>query len=382
MHHFTLQPATPDQAPQIAELIMLAMSHECCLHFAGPHHTLDDFRQMMTRLVLMPHSQYSYRHTLVALARRRRVAGICVGYDGGELRRLRQAFVDAARQDLGRDFGQMADETQAGEYYIDSLAVYEEYRGQGMARALLHEQIRRHAATQPVGLLVDCANPGAERLYRHVGFCHVSDATWGGHPMRHLQFPQTCGWALHDSLSLHYHDTRWGRPVHDERLHYKYLLMEAMSCGLSWQMMLQREQVFDRCFDHFDAHRVAAYGDADVERILHTEGMIRSRRKIEGMIRNARAFVEVARQYGSFDRYIWAFTGGRSLIYPAHHRQWVTRNSLSDRVAADLKRRGFCYVGSTIVYSHLQAIGIINDHHPGCHCYAQLAQHCEVVDET
>lgn len=365
-------PASPDQAPEIATLIMLAMNHDCCRNFAGAHHTLDDFHAMMTRLVARDDSQYSYRNTLVALAPHKHIAGICVAYDGKDLRRLRQAFIEAAHVHLGQDFWGIADETGEGEFYIDSLAVKEAYRRQGVAHALLHEVIRQQAAHQPVGLLVDQGNPLAERLYTRVGFHVVDETSWGGHAMRHLQYPVKCEWALHDALSEHYHDTQWGVPVHDERTHFKYLLMEAMSCGLSWQMMLQRENIFERCFADFDASRVAAFTDQDVNRIMATEGMIRSRRKITGMIRNAQAFVKVENEFGSFDRYIWGFTKGRPLIYTSHSTQWVTRNELSDRVAADLKRRGFCYVGSTIIYSHLQAIGIINDHRPDCFRYRQL----------
>jgi len=241
--------------------------------------------------------------------------------------------------------------------------------------------INAHGDDQPVGLLVDQGNPKAEKLYQRLGFRYVGDAEWGGHAMRHLQYPVKCAWARADELSEKYHDEEWGVPLHDEQRHYMFLLMESMSCGLSWQMMLQRREIFRRCFANFDAHVVAKFTEADVERIMGTEGMIRSRRKIEGMITNARAFVKVAQEFGSFDNYIWSFTEGRSLLYRSHADQWVTLNELSDRVALDLKRRGFCYVGSTIIYSHLQAIGIINDHRPGCFRYAELAQGCTMVDD-
>lgn len=377
----TILPATREQAPEIATLIMLAMNHDCCRHFAGPHHTLADFHRMMTALVEMDHSQYSYRNTLVAMAGRKHVVGICVAYDGKELPRLRQAFYDAALTHLGRHLEGMADETGPGEYYIDSLAVTPEYQGRGIASQLLRAMALRHGMHRPLALLVDRGNPDAERLYRRMGFEAVGHATWGGHPMLRMQSPAKCEWCRHSGLEEAYHDTQWGVPVHDDRLHFKYLLMEAMSCGLSWLMMLRREEVFYRCFAHFDAAAVARFTTADVERILATEGMIRSRRKVEGMIANARAFVRVSGEFGSFDRYIWSFSEGRSLIYPSHRSQWVTRNELSGRVARDLKRRGFTFVGSTIVYSHLQAIGIINDHRPECFRYKALLPGCTVVSE-
>jgi DNA-3-methyladenine glycosylase I len=379
--HYSILPAQPHQAADIATLIMLAMNHDCCRYFAGPHHTLDDFHRMMTTLVARDDSQYSYRNTLTAMTARHQLAGICVGYDGKDLRQLREAFISEAATTLGQDFSTMAEETTAGEYYIDSLAVDERFRHQGIAQALLRATIQRHGNDQPVGLLVDQGNPLAERLYARIGFRLVNETSWGGHPMRHLQYPVKCGWCRGDGQYEHYHDEEWGVPVHDERQHFMYLLMESMSCGLSWLMMLQRREVFRSCFAGFDPAKVASFGEDDIQRILATERMIRSRRKVEAMITNARAFLKVAEEFGSFDKYIWSFTNGRSLVYPSHQQQLCTRNALSDRVAADLKRRGFKFVGSTIIYSHLQAIGVINDHTTSCFRYAQLLPHCSIAEE-
>lgn len=179
-----------------------------------------------------------------------------------------------------------------------------------------------------------------------------------------------------DSIYHDYHDHEWGTPCHDERLHFMYLTMESMSCGLSWKLMLQKREVFRECFAGFDAAKVAAFTDADVNRIMSTDGMIRSPRKIRAMISNAQAFVKVQQEFGSFDKYIWGFTGGKSVVYPSHQHEWVVRNELSDRVSADLKKRGFKYVGSIIIYSHLQAIGIINDHRDYCFRYKELLPGC------
>ncbi len=186
---YRIEPATPEQADRIAPLIMMAMDEDCCQHFAGPCHTLDDFRQMMTRLVRRHDSQYSYRNTLVARTADGDIAGIITAYDGAQLRPLRRAFVQAALEAFGRDYSGMDDETQAGEHYIDSLAVHPQYRKQGIASALLREMISRHGQQQPVGLLVDVTHPWAERLYLSLGFRQVGTATWGGHQMKHLQHP-------------------------------------------------------------------------------------------------------------------------------------------------------------------------------------------------
>lgn len=183
----TYRPARPEEAAEIAELIMQAMNYECCQNFAGPDHTVDDFREVMTRLVARRETQYSFENTLVAVAEDGRVAGCCVAYDGAQLIGLRRAFIEEALQSFGIDYSGMDEETQAGELYIDSLAVAGEFRGQGIASELLRQTIRRAGELGlPAGLLVDKANPKAEQLYRRLGFEYQNDATWGGHAMRHL----------------------------------------------------------------------------------------------------------------------------------------------------------------------------------------------------
>lgn len=179
--------AKKEYASEIASLIMEAMDYDCCQNFAGPDHTLNDFHAMMTSLVAMDDSQYSYRNTLVALCDGD-IAGCLVSYDGRDLLRLRLRFIEAAKECLGRDFSDMPEETSAGEYYLDSLCVKAQYRKRGIATRLLRAAIERHG-TQPVGLLVDHSHPWAERLYKSIGFQVVNESSWGGHPMRHLQFP-------------------------------------------------------------------------------------------------------------------------------------------------------------------------------------------------
>jgi ribosomal protein S18 acetylase RimI-like enzyme len=182
-----IKEATKSQAAEIARLIMTAMTAECCLYFCGESYGLEDFRIMMTKLVERDDSQYSYRNTLVAMDADR-VVGISVSYDGERLHELRCAFIEAAKEYIGKDHSGMDDETQAGELYLDSLAVLPEYRRQGIARKLLLATKERanHLGLPCVGLLVDKDNPIGEALYTSVGFHYVNDNQWGGHPMKHL----------------------------------------------------------------------------------------------------------------------------------------------------------------------------------------------------
>lgn len=176
------------QASEIAKLIMEAMSHECCQYFVGEQHTLEEFHQLLTHLVGRKDSQYSYRNTLVAFDEEGTIMGICVAYDGAKLHELRKAFMAETLKAFGRDLSGIPDETQAGEYYIDSLCVERKFRKQGIASALLRATIQRASGMgfPRVGLLVDKGNPSAERLYTQLGFRHVDDNSWGGHPMSHL----------------------------------------------------------------------------------------------------------------------------------------------------------------------------------------------------
>lgn len=175
------------QAADIARLIMTAMTDDCCLHFCGAGYGLEDFHEMMTMLVEREDSQYSYLNTLVAMDEDRLV-GIAVSYDGGRLHALRQAFVQAAKECIGKDHSGMDDETQAGELYLDSLAIEPEHRRQGIARQLLKatKEKAERMGLPCVGLLVDKGNPAGEKLYASIGFRYVNDSSWGGHPMKHL----------------------------------------------------------------------------------------------------------------------------------------------------------------------------------------------------
>ena len=189
MYKITIQPAIREQAESIAQLIMTAMTDECCLFFIGENQTLDDFKQAMICLVNDEQSQYSYTNTLVAV-HNNDVVGICLSYDGKDLRFLRSKFIEIAKVRFNRDFADMNDETQEGELYVDSLAVKKSFREKGIAQKLLKATIEkaRNLHINHVGLLVDCNNPLAEKLYSKVGFQYVNDSSWGGHSMKHLQY--------------------------------------------------------------------------------------------------------------------------------------------------------------------------------------------------
>ena len=186
---------------------------------------------------------------------------------------------------------------------------------------------------------------------------------------------ERCGWCLDGGILQKYHDEEWGNPLHDDRKHFEYLLMEAMQCGLNWTMMLKKREIFRQCFDDFDYGRIADYTDTDIEKIMGTEGMIKSKGKISAIISNAKCFLEIIEEFGSFDNYIWSFSDHHILIYKKHQQgEGEVRNELSDRLSKDMKKRGFKYLGSITLFSHLQACGIINDHACNCFRYAQLLE--------
>ena len=182
-----------------------------------------------------------------------------------------------------------------------------------------------------------------------------------------------CNWSLVNEKMKKYHDEEWGIPVHEDLKQFEPLMMEVMQCGLNWNLVLQKREIFRQCFDNFEYDKIAAYDDADVERILHTEGMIRSSRKVRAVINNAKCCQRVREEYGSFCDYIWGFSGDRTILYQGHDVGTVpVSNGLSDRISKDMKRRGFKYVGAVTIYSHLQACGIINDHDRDCPCYRKI----------
>jgi len=179
---------------------------------------------------------------------------------------------------------------------------------------------------------------------------------------------------------MQYHDREWGVPLHDDRKHFEYLTLEVMQCGLNWLMMLKKRDTIRNCFDDFDYEKIARYSEDDIQRIMNTKDMIRSERKIKAVINNAIKFVKIIQEYGTFDEYIWSFTGGRTYIYKKHlGGQSETHNELSDAVSKDLKKRGFKFLGSITIFSYLQSAGIINDHSETCWRFKEVsASNCVI----
>jgi DNA-3-methyladenine glycosylase I len=192
-------------------------------------------------------------------------------------------------------------------------------------------------------------------------------------PISEVDMTERCGWAGTDPLYLAYHDDEWGVPVHDDRKLFEMLTLEGAQAGLSWYTILKKRENYRAAFDAFDPATVAAYGDEKVAALLADAGIVRNRLKIAATIRNARAFLAVQAEFGSFDAYIWRFVGGQPI-----QNAWVTvahlpaKTDLSDAVSKDLKKRGFTFVGSTIMYSHMQATGMVNDHLTSCFRYEQV----------
>jgi len=179
-----------------------------------------------------------------------------------------------------------------------------------------------------------------------------------------------CDWARTD-LSISYHDKEWGVPVHDDRKLFEFLILEGAQAGLSWEIILRKRENYRTAFDRFDASKIAKYTDKKVAQLLNNEGIIRNRLKIAAAIQNARAFLAVKKEFGSFDSYIWQFVGGK----PKKRKRgqgFVATSPESDAMSKDLSRRGFKFVGSTICYAFMQAVGMINDHNPICFRYLEI----------
>jgi DNA-3-methyladenine glycosylase I len=183
-----------------------------------------------------------------------------------------------------------------------------------------------------------------------------------------------CAWAVgNNPLMLDYHDREWGVPVHDDRTHFEFLLLEAAQAGLSWAIVLNKREGYRRAFSQFDPGKVARYTKGRIEKLMADPSIVRNRLKIESAVRNAKAFLAIQDEFGSFDAYCWRFVDGR----PRRNRwkamqEIPTTSPESDAFSADLKRRGLSFVGSTVVYAHMQAVGMVNDHLVGCFRYREV----------
>jgi DNA-3-methyladenine glycosylase I len=184
-----------------------------------------------------------------------------------------------------------------------------------------------------------------------------------------------CWGDLEDALMCDYHDREWGTPLHDDRKIFEFLILEGMQAGLSWKLVLDKRENFRRAFRGFDPEKVARFTARDVRRLLGDAGIIRNRLKILGAINNAQRFLEVQKEFGTFDRYIWGFVGGKPVCNKLRSfADMPALTPLSDTLSKDLKARGFKFVGSTVVYSHMQATGMVNDHLVSCYRYKEVGQ--------
>ena len=161
-----------------------------------------------------------------------------------------------------------------------------------------------------------------------------------------------CGWCTADPIYIEYHDKEWGRPVHDDRLLFEFLILEGVQAGLSWLTVLKKRENYRQAFNHFDAAKIARYDDEKIKKLLNNEGIIRNRLKIVSSVANAKAFLAVRKEFGTFDKYIWQFVDGKTM-------------------SRELKKRGFTFVGPTICYAFMQAVGMVNDHTMDCYYYCK-----------
>jgi DNA-3-methyladenine glycosylase I len=179
-----------------------------------------------------------------------------------------------------------------------------------------------------------------------------------------------CPWCGNNPLYVKYHDEEWGVPVHDDRKHFEFLVLESAQAGLSWLTVLMKRENYRKALDGFDVMKIARYDDKKLEELLQNPGIIRNRLKLKATINNAQKFLEVVKENGSFDKYIWSFTQNKTVY---NHftllSELPAKTELSDRLSKDLVKRGFKFVGSTIIYAHLQAIGVVNDHLVDCFRY-------------
>ena len=186
-----------------------------------------------------------------------------------------------------------------------------------------------------------------------------------------------CAWSETGSSELYidYHDNEWGVPVHDDRTHFEFLVLEGAQAGLSWSTILNKREGYRKAFDGFDPKKVARFTDKKIAKLLENPGIVRNRLKVSSAVRNARAFLEIQKEFGSFDAYVWPFVGGKPKVNRRRGMKVIpAKTKQSDALSKDLKQRGFNFVGSTIIYAHMQAVGMVNDHVVSCFRYKTCAR--------
>ncbi|AFH47927.1 Glycosylase [Ignavibacterium album JCM 16511] len=182
-----------------------------------------------------------------------------------------------------------------------------------------------------------------------------------------------CPWAADDKLMIKYHDEEWGVPLHNDRKLFEFLLLEGFQAGLSWRTILHKRKNFRKAFDNFDFNKIAKYDKRKINSLMKDEGIIRNKLKIESAVTNAKAFIQIRKEFGTFDKYIWSFVNYEPINNKfTSIKELPARTELSDKISEDLKKRGFKFVGSTVIYAHMQATGMVNDHLVYCFRYNQI----------
>jgi DNA-3-methyladenine glycosylase I len=182
-----------------------------------------------------------------------------------------------------------------------------------------------------------------------------------------------CKWASGNTDFFDYHDKEWGVPVHNDRKHFEFMLLDAFQAGLSWLTILRKREYFRLAFDDFDFEKIANYGEDKINELLQDAGIIRNKLKVNASVKNAKSFIKIREEFGSFDKYIWGFSEGKTIQNHFNKIEEIpAKTELSDRISKDLKKRGFTFVGSTIIYAYMQAMGMVNDHSTDCFRYREL----------
>jgi DNA-3-methyladenine glycosylase I len=184
---------------------------------------------------------------------------------------------------------------------------------------------------------------------------------------------KSCPWPANNPLMIEYHDKEWGEPLHDDNKIFEFMVLDAFQAGLSWNTIINKRKNFEKAFDNFDPVKIAKYKESKIQKLLNDAGIIRNKMKIRATVNNAKIFLKIQKEFGTFDKYIWQFTGGKTL-----HNKWKTTKEVpayskkSDAMSKDLKARGFSFVGTTICYAFMQAAGMVNDHMTSCFRYKEL----------
>ncbi|MDT0688003.1 DNA-3-methyladenine glycosylase I [Autumnicola psychrophila] len=182
-----------------------------------------------------------------------------------------------------------------------------------------------------------------------------------------------CGWCVGDPLYEAYHDQEWGLPVYDDKTIFEFLLLETFQAGLSWITILRKRENFRNAFDDFDYHKIASYSEEKIQDLLQDKGIIRNKLKVRSAVTNAQLFIQIQKEYGSFSKYIWSFVDGKPIQNEVEdYKKAPATTEISDKLSKDLKKRGFKFVGSTVIYAHMQATGMVNDHEVSCFRYEEV----------